>query len=98
MIHTADIKNWFLHPHLPHLAHSHTVQHHQAEHKPYYYVRQSLWVALLVLAFIAFVMLLIKVGPTGTGQLSNPARMKSVHRDIARVKTIMNEKVAGGAE
>ena len=34
----------------------------------------------------------------GTGQLSNPARMKSVHRDIARVKTIMNEKVSGGAE
>ncbi len=34
----------------------------------------------------------------GTGQLSNPAHMKSVHRDIARVKTIMNEKVAGGAE
>ena len=34
----------------------------------------------------------------GTGQLSNPARMKSVHRDIARVKTVMNEKVAGGAE
>ena len=31
----------------------------------------------------------------GTGQLSNPARMKSVHRDIARVKTIMNEKAAG---
>ena len=34
----------------------------------------------------------------GTGQLGNPARMKSVHRDIARVKTIMNEKAAGGAE
>jgi large subunit ribosomal protein L29 len=34
----------------------------------------------------------------GTGQLSNSARMKSVHRDIARVKTIMNEKVSGGAE
>ena len=34
----------------------------------------------------------------GTGQLNNPARMKSVHRDIARVKTIMNENVAGNAE
>ena len=32
----------------------------------------------------------------GTGQLSNPARMKTVHRDIARVKTVMNEKAAGG--
>ena len=34
----------------------------------------------------------------GTGQLGNPARMKSVHKDIARVKTIMNEKSAGGAQ
>ena len=34
----------------------------------------------------------------GTGQLGSPARMKRVHRDIARVKTIMNEKAAGGAE
>jgi large subunit ribosomal protein L29 len=34
----------------------------------------------------------------GTGQLSNPARMKSVRRDVARVKTIMNEKSAGETE
>jgi len=34
----------------------------------------------------------------GTGQLGNPARMKSVRRDVARVKTIMNEKSAGKAE
>ncbi|KPJ90163.1 MAG: 50S ribosomal protein L29 [Gammaproteobacteria bacterium SG8_11] len=27
----------------------------------------------------------------GTGQLSNSARVKSVRRDIARVKTVMNE-------
>lgn len=32
----------------------------------------------------------------GTGQLSNPARMKSLRRDVARVKTILNEKIAGG--
>lgn len=34
----------------------------------------------------------------GTGQLSNPARMKTVRRDVARVMTILNEKVAGNAE
>jgi large subunit ribosomal protein L29 len=34
----------------------------------------------------------------GTGQLANSARLKSVRRDVARVKTIMNEKSAGGAE
>jgi len=34
----------------------------------------------------------------GTGQLSNPARMKTVRRDIARVKTVINEKAAGEAE
>jgi large subunit ribosomal protein L29 len=34
----------------------------------------------------------------GTGQLSNPARMKSVRRDVARVMTVMNEKTAGEAE
>jgi len=33
----------------------------------------------------------------GTGQLSNFARLKGVRRDVARVKTIMNE-IAGGAE
>ena len=27
----------------------------------------------------------------GTGQLGSPARFKSVRKDIARVKTIMNE-------
>ena len=34
----------------------------------------------------------------GTGQLSNSARLKSVRRDVARIKTVMNEKVAGDAE
>ena len=34
----------------------------------------------------------------GTGQLSNAARLKSVRRDVARVKTIMNEKIAGNAQ
>ena len=34
----------------------------------------------------------------GTGQLSNPARMKTVRKDVARVKTIMNEKSAGETE
>ena len=33
----------------------------------------------------------------GTGQLSQPHRMKVVRRDIARVKTVLNEK-AGKAE
>lgn len=33
----------------------------------------------------------------GTGQLSNSARLKDVRRDVARVKTIMNE-IAGKAE
>ncbi|MCF6210927.1 MAG: 50S ribosomal protein L29 [Gammaproteobacteria bacterium] len=33
----------------------------------------------------------------GTGQLGSPARLKGVRRDVARVKTIMNE-IAGGAE
>jgi len=32
----------------------------------------------------------------GTGQLNNPARFKSVRKDIARIKTVMNE--LGGAE
>ena len=35
---------------------------------------------------------------SGTGQLNNPARMKSVRRDVARVMTIMNEKNSGNAE
>ena len=33
----------------------------------------------------------------GTGQLSNPARMKTVRRDVARVMTVLNEKTAGEA-
>ena len=32
----------------------------------------------------------------GSGQLSNPARFKSVRKEIARIKTVMNE--LGGAE
>jgi large subunit ribosomal protein L29 len=34
----------------------------------------------------------------GTGQLSQPHRVKVVRRDIARVKTVINEKMAGKAE
>jgi len=34
----------------------------------------------------------------GTGQLSNPARLKTVRRDVARVMTILNEKLASNAE
>ncbi len=33
-----------------------------------------------------------------TGQLENPARMKTVRRDVARVLTVLNEKAAGAAE
>ena len=33
-----------------------------------------------------------------SGQLENPARMKTVRRDTARVLTILNEKAAGAAE
>lgn len=33
-----------------------------------------------------------------TGALENTARMKQVRREAARVKTILNEKAAGGAE
>ncbi len=33
----------------------------------------------------------------GTGQLANSSRLKTVRRDVARVKTIMNE-IAGTAE
>ena len=32
----------------------------------------------------------------GTGQLSRPDQVKKVRRDIARVKTIMNEKARAG--
>lgn len=31
----------------------------------------------------------------GTGQLSRPSQMRSVRRDIARIKTVMTEKKAG---
>ena len=33
-----------------------------------------------------------------TGQLESTARMRSVRRDVARVKTILNEKAAAAAE
>ena len=33
----------------------------------------------------------------GSGQLSNPARMKTVRREVARVMTVLNEKSAGEA-
>ena len=32
-----------------------------------------------------------------TGQLESTARMKSVRRDVARVKTVLNEKAAEAA-
>jgi len=32
-----------------------------------------------------------------SGQLENPARMRQVRRDAARVKTILNEKAAAAA-
>ncbi|MEM1384210.1 MAG: 50S ribosomal protein L29 [Pseudomonadota bacterium] len=32
-----------------------------------------------------------------TGQLENPARRRSVRRDVARVKTILNEKARAAA-
>ena len=33
-----------------------------------------------------------------TGSLENPARIKSVRRDVARVKTVLNQKAASAAE
>ncbi|WP_135501107.1 50S ribosomal protein L29 [Roseovarius aestuariivivens] len=33
-----------------------------------------------------------------TGSLENPARIKTVRRDVARVKTVLNEKAASAAE
>jgi large subunit ribosomal protein L29 len=33
----------------------------------------------------------------GTGQLARPSRMKEVRKDIARIKTIMNEMKSGEA-
>ena len=32
-----------------------------------------------------------------TGQLENPARLRDVKRDVARVKTVLNEKAASAA-
>ena len=32
-----------------------------------------------------------------TGQLENPARVKSVRRDVARVLTVLNEKATGAS-
>ncbi len=32
----------------------------------------------------------------GTGQLARPDQVKKVRRDIARVKTVMNEKASAG--
>ncbi|SIT79234.1 50S ribosomal protein L29 [Pontibaca methylaminivorans] len=32
-----------------------------------------------------------------TGQLENPARIRSARRDIARIKTILNQKAAQAA-
>jgi large subunit ribosomal protein L29 len=34
----------------------------------------------------------------GTGQLTRPSQMRAVRRDIARVKTVMNETKAGGTQ
>lgn len=34
----------------------------------------------------------------GTGQLSQPHRVKVVRRDIARIKTVLNQKATGKAE
>jgi large subunit ribosomal protein L29 len=33
----------------------------------------------------------------GTGQLARASRMKEVRRDIARIKTVMNEQKSGDA-
>jgi len=33
----------------------------------------------------------------GTGQLSRPSRVKEVRKDIARIKTLMNEMKPGNA-
>jgi len=33
-----------------------------------------------------------------TGSLENPARIKTVRRDVARVKTVLNQKAAEAAE
>lgn len=33
----------------------------------------------------------------GTGQLANPARFKAIRKDVARIKTILNEQKQAGA-
>lgn len=33
----------------------------------------------------------------GTGQLARPSEMRQVRKDIARIKTLMNEQKAGNA-
>lgn len=33
-----------------------------------------------------------------TGSLENPSRIKTVRRDVARVKTVLNQKAAEAAE
>jgi large subunit ribosomal protein L29 len=33
----------------------------------------------------------------GTGQLARPSRMNEVRKDIARIKTVMNEQKSGDA-
>jgi large subunit ribosomal protein L29 len=34
----------------------------------------------------------------GTGQLTRPSQMRVVRRDIARIKTVMSQLKAGGAQ
>jgi large subunit ribosomal protein L29 len=34
----------------------------------------------------------------GTGQLTRPSQMRAVRRDVARIKTVMNQLKAGGAQ
>lgn len=34
----------------------------------------------------------------GTGQLTRPSQMRAIRRDIARIKTVMNQLKAGGAQ
>ncbi len=46
---------------------------------------------LLELARAAFNLRMQK----GTGQLSRPSEVKKVRRNIARVKTVLNQRVAG---
>jgi large subunit ribosomal protein L29 len=34
----------------------------------------------------------------GSGQLARPSQMRTVRRDIARIKTVMHQKTAGNAQ